>query len=207
MVETAVAISTDLMKKYDVYDKIGASHMKMTGITCIVLYLIGLPYTCRMGGLLMDVIDHFIGSYFLLISCALESIMFRLDFGWERFVLSNKKATMVNPETPEGRIVWPEEFWRFTFYYTVPFFCIALFLSGLVSDMVAQYGGGAIPTSLLAVGWSFFCVILAVMVSKFPDESPSSLPALDPNSPTGFASRSGQGVNEPVAIPTTLHTL
>ena len=122
MVETAVAISTDLMKRYDVYDKIGASHMKMTGITCIVLYLIGLPYTCRMGGLLMDVIDHFIGSYFLLISCALESIMFRLDFGWERFVLSIKKATMVNPETPEGRIVWPEEFWRFTFYYTVPFF-------------------------------------------------------------------------------------
>ena len=69
----------------------------------------------------MDVIDHFIGSHFLLISCALESIMFRLDFGGRDLSSVLKKVIKVNPETPEGRIVWPEEFWRFTFYYTVPF--------------------------------------------------------------------------------------
>ena len=202
MVETAVAMTTDLMKKHNLYDKLQLNHMKMTLALCIFLFLIGLPYTCRSGGLLMDVIDHFIGSYFLLMSCAMEAIMFRLDFGWERYALSVKMATMGNPDTPEGRVVWPEAFWTFTFNYSAPFLCTVLFFFGMIFDIVTGYGKGSIPLSIVAIGWTLFALAMALSVCNLHDKSPSAMKVLDANSPTGFvAAEPGVNVAGPAAIP------
>ena len=175
MVETGIAICTDILTKTGLVEKLNMSYFRISLCLVILLFFIGLPYTCRKGGLLMDVVDHFIGSYFLLMSCFLESIMFTLDFGWERLKASVKKATENNVETQGGRILWPEAFWNYSLKYSVPFLCASLLILGMISDMVTMYGAGAIPGPMIAIGWCLFGCATVFVVSGLFDTTPSSL--------------------------------
>merc|ERR1712048_159317 len=62
-------------------------------VCCIVLLGCGLPYCSRMGNELLDVVDHYIAVYVLLIGVALEGFMFLIHFGWRRAEIALQIAT------------------------------------------------------------------------------------------------------------------
>jgi len=86
----------------------------------IVQFLIGLLFATRRGNELLDVVDFYAGTLFLLLVCCMEAIMLNLDYGWERLATSLKLATYGNPGTPEGRNVFPKWLCRIDFHFTVP---------------------------------------------------------------------------------------
>ena len=128
---------------------------------------------------MLDVIDHFVGAYFLLFSCFLESICFYVDFGWERFAAVILQATKGNRVTPLGRRIHPEWFWKARVCYVVPVVTFGLLVSEFVHDaFIEVYGEGDYSSGLLAVGWTVFGTLLVVALTMLGDKGPSTLPPI-----------------------------
>ena len=49
-----------------------------------------------MGNNILDVIDMFVGTIFLLAVCFVESVVLNLDVGWQRLTCALKTATLGN---------------------------------------------------------------------------------------------------------------
>lgn len=132
----------------------------IVAVVCAVLFLCGLPYCTRMGGELLDVLDHFCTSYYLLLGCCLEAAMFYFSFGWQRLQSSLQRATSGNAATPEGRLLSP--FWRFCLLTTVPVMTGLLFLQLFFSDVMKPYMD--YPRWMLGIGWASFagCLLLTL---------------------------------------------
>ena len=171
--ETVIAIFKDICKAYD----IKASYTQIVGFICVVMFIMGLPFCTRGGNALLDVIDHFVGAYFLLFSCFVESIMFRVDFGWDRFTSIILTATKGNPDTPTGRVIFAESFWKVCVCYIVPIATSVLLLSEFFNDLfVEQYGDGDYSNGVVAVGWTVFSILVCVACSTLIDKRPGMLP-------------------------------
>ena len=149
------------------------------GGTCDVLFCLGLPF-CTRGGLeLLDVVDRFGVSYFLLLGCFLEIMMFHADFGWRRLAAHVRIATLGSVRTPSGRGFAPQLYWKLCLCVTAPLFTGLLFIQLLVEDLTTPYGG--YPAGLLAFGW---CLLVALLIIAplgwFKlDRTPGSLPPLE----------------------------
>jgi SNF family Na+-dependent transporter len=173
--ETLIAVVHDISRSYNYK----MSHAQVVGTLCILLFFMGLPFITRGGNGLLDVIDHFVGAYFLLFSCGFESICFQLDFGWDRFVAVIHQATKGNPRTPTGRRIFPELFWKIRVCYIVPVATFGLLFSEFYHDVaVEMYGDGDYSPALVAVGWTVFGTLVATALSTLWDKSPSTLPPI-----------------------------
>jgi len=60
---------------------------QIVGACCLVLFVFGLPFCTRMGNALVDVVDHYVGTVFLLFACLIEIIMFNMHYKFERLAL------------------------------------------------------------------------------------------------------------------------
>merc|ERR1712048_1455878 len=67
-------------------------------LVCLVLLGCGLPYCSRFGNELLDVVDHYIAVYVLLIGVAVEAFMFLIHFGWRRAEIALQIATIGQPD-------------------------------------------------------------------------------------------------------------
>jgi SNF family Na+-dependent transporter len=173
--ETLIAVVNDLCKSY----KLNVTHTHIVGFLCIVLFIMGLPFITRGGNSLLDVIDHFVGAYFLLFSCFVESICFQMDFGWDRFAAVIHQATKGNAATPTGRKIFPEMFWKVCVCYIVPVATFGLLLSEFVNDAFFEmYGEGDYSSGLVTVGWTVFGTLVVISLATLRDKGPSTLPAI-----------------------------
>ena len=154
--------------------------------TCACFFLVGLPFCTRLGNELLDVVDHYAVSYFLLFGCFLEAVMFALDVGWQRIAAALRLATAGNPSTPNGRFLAPHPlFWRGCLYVTVPVFTLFLFVQLWVTDLQSPYQG--YPDGLQAVGWTLLAILLVITPLTLPQRAAGSLPTLTrrhPNRPS-----------------------
>jgi len=139
-----------------------------------VMFLCGLPYCTGRGIELLDVLDHYCTSYYLLLGCCLEAIMFYVSFGWDRLKLTIHEATVGNEATPNGRTVSP--FWRFCLMVTVPLMTGLLFVQLFVSDVSDTYMG--YPTFLQVIGWVSLALVLGVTPLGCIMQGQSTLPAI-----------------------------
>lgn len=157
-VETFVSYVEDFFASSKV--KFKPARPTIVGCVSTVFFLTGLLYCTRMGNELLDVVDHYVASYFLLFGVALEAFMFTFDFGWRRLVVHVKASTIGNPRTPAGQDVVPALFWRAVIPVAVPAMSLFLFSYTLYDDLRAAYGG--YPAWLQAIGWLLLCVLLVV---------------------------------------------
>jgi SNF family Na+-dependent transporter len=149
--------------------------MWQTCAICItVLYFLGLFFTTRMGGELLNMVDHFVGSICLLLVVSMEAIMFNLDFGWQRLEFALKKATYGNPGFLEGRSLRPSWLCRFDFYATTPAIPGLLGIYLIYHDTQETYG--AYPKTLVFWGWFMLVGLIAVACSTLWRRGESSLP-------------------------------
>ena len=86
--------------------------------TSIFFFLLGLPYCTRGGSQLLDTVDNFAASLVLIFSCLVETLMYRMDWGWDRVAAGIKRATIGNKRTPKGRVM--PAYWQFALGVTAP---------------------------------------------------------------------------------------
>jgi len=141
------------------------------------LFLLGLVYTTRMGNEVLDVVDHYVGVVFLLVVCFVESIIFNIDFGWERLSRALQSATRGLEGLPEGRSLFPKYLCRFDFHFTVPVMTFGLALHTFVGDLQTPYGG--YPSGLLAFGWTLLGLFFATLFVTMWKTEPSQLPPIE----------------------------
>jgi NSS family neurotransmitter:Na+ symporter len=162
--ETLVVTARGMCKRH----KIPATHSQIVGVLCVLLFIAGLPFCTRGGIGLLDVVDHFVGAWFLLFSCLVESIMFLVDFGWDRYANAIITATRGNANTPDGREL--HGYWRWTVRYIVPVVTTFLLVSQFISALISPYGDYSV--GLLACGWVVFLALVLTTLSTHYDTSP-----------------------------------
>jgi len=147
-----------------------------TLVLSIIMFLFGLVFTTRFENEFLDVVDHFVGSIFLLIVCFFEALILNVDFGWRRLALALKTATYGNKRTPNGRNVFPTYLCRFDLHGTVPLATILLGIYIFIFTARDPYGG--YPTSVLAWGWTLLAVGVAMIFLTIWKCDKGSLPTL-----------------------------
>eukprot|EP00929_Paragymnodinium_shiwhaense_P006286 TRINITY_DN10948_c0_g1_i1.p1 TRINITY_DN10948_c0_g1~~TRINITY_DN10948_c0_g1_i1.p1 ORF type:complete len:658 (-),score=60.11 TRINITY_DN10948_c0_g1_i1:529-2400(-) len=152
----------------------------IVGGACAVFFVCGLPFCTRMGSELLDVVDHFVGSIFLLLGCFVEVLLFNLDFNFQRLAHSIKKATLGNPGFPDGRDVSPEIYWRICYYVTAPLATGSLCSVLLYKVIKVPYED--YPFTVTLVGWVLLAACVIALVATLPKSGASELlplPQLD----------------------------
>lgn len=120
----------------------------------VVLFLIGLPFCTRMGNELLDTVDNYVGLMFLLFGVFIESILFCLHFGFNRFVDALDTACGVKL----GPI--QKVYWRVTTHFTMPAIPIGVFIWNFVQAYQEPYEG--YPGWMQIIGWTLMsiCILL-----------------------------------------------
>lgn len=167
--ETLIAATRDACR----INNLHLSYSQIVGILCIFLFLIGLPFCTRGGNKLLDVVDHFVGAWFILMSCCVESILFSLDFGWDRFAAIIKQATIGNKNSPEGRNISQYPYWKYCIMYIAPIATFGLLMLNFIHDaFYRMYGDGEYTPALVGVGWAIFVFLCALTCATLGDSRP-----------------------------------
>merc|ERR1719336_2961053 len=114
-----------------------------------------------MGMELLDVVDHYVSSYMLLLGVAVEAILFTVDFGWARLKTHVKLSTLGSTSTPTGQDVMPAWFWRLVIPTTMPVMSLALLISLFRADVAGAYAG--YPDWIQAIGWTLLVINLTLV--------------------------------------------
>lgn len=95
----------------------------------------------RLGLELLNVVEHYVGTSFLLFVVFLETVMLNINFGWKQLAFALHEATTVgNPSTPEGRTLFPSWLCCIDSHLTVPAIVGALGIYLLPNDIRSSYG-------------------------------------------------------------------
>lgn len=124
-------------------------------IVCFGLFFLGLPFCTRMGLELLDTVDNYVGLMFLLLAVFLESIMFLLNFGFERFITAVRTACGVEI----GPI--QRAYWVFTTHFTMPVIPICIFVWDFVRVCQAPYEG--YPGWMQAFGMTLLIITIGLI--------------------------------------------
>eukprot|EP01065_Artemidia_motanka_P034257 TRINITY_DN414_c1_g2_i1.p1 TRINITY_DN414_c1_g2~~TRINITY_DN414_c1_g2_i1.p1 ORF type:complete len:807 (+),score=228.64 TRINITY_DN414_c1_g2_i1:72-2492(+) len=105
---------------------------------CVILFLSGLLYTTNSGFTLLEVVDHYLNTYTMLIGQVLHCVMFRLDWTWENLAAMLQRNTIGHPGFPRGREV--SEKIRTLLYWVVPAACVVFLIGMFVTDCIEPFG-------------------------------------------------------------------
>ena len=130
-------------------------------VLSVLMYVFGLVFVSRKGFAILDMVDMYVGSVFLLYICLVETFIFNFDYGWRRLTTALKAATFGNKGTPQGRTLFPSWLCRIDFHVTVPLAICVLFFYELVD--LARNGYHGYPESIN--GWGIFLLCLGVVLS------------------------------------------
>ena len=153
------------------------SRWKVSLLACILSALFGLIFTTRMGHELLNVVDHFVASIFLLIVAFQESIMLNLDFTYRRLEFALRQATDDPPSTPNGRRLFPGLLCKFDLHVTVPLLSGLLALYLIFQDARNVYMG--YPKGLVAWGWGLLGFLCFVSLLTLWKREPTQLEDFD----------------------------
>lgn len=153
------AFSSAVIDKYD-YDR----RMVVT-FTCMGGFLGSLVFATQGGLFWLDIVDHFITHYGLVMVGLLECLV----IGWvlKANVLRKHMDTVSATKLPKV--------WDLCVKFFVPLVLVMLIVNDLKTELVEPYEGYPVEALiLLGVGWPLVALIAAIIVSKSPwkKESP-----------------------------------
>ena len=173
--ETLVSAVESTIKKR--FEKAEVHIHYVSLVLCTVMFLFGLVFTTRMGNEILDVVDMFVGTIFLLAVCFLESMILNLDFGFKRLGYALKAATYKTDRFPAGRNLFPKWLCFFDFRITVPLLTGVLCIWKIVYVGMNPYEG--YPKSLLAWGWTLLAICISIVPITIWKRQKSELPATE----------------------------
>lgn len=111
-------------------------------VVCIVGFLTGILYTTRAGLYFLDIADHFVTNYNLLLVGLFQAIL----GGW---VYGAEQLRRYVDEVSDWRL---GKWWNVSIKYVVPFVLVLLLGSQLSTDLKTPYGD--YPGWALGLGWA-----------------------------------------------------
>ncbi|MBW2999945.1 sodium-dependent transporter [Candidatus Woesearchaeota archaeon] len=119
---------------------------KIAFIVCLVGFLFGIIYTTGAGLYFLDIVDHFVTNYSLVIIGILECVA----VGW--FYGADKLRDYMNrvSDFKVGR--W----WNLAIKYVIPVALFIFLITRFVAEIQTNYEG--YPTWAIGVGWAFVIV-------------------------------------------------
>lgn len=139
-----------------VADKWGTDKQKTTFWVIVVLALISLVFATKAGLYWVDIIDHYINNYGLIIGGILEAVA----LGW--FYNTDSLREYINPISEYKIGKW----WTYMIK-VLPFILIGLLINYFIGDITTLYGGYALKYQWIG-GWGLIIVvtILSFVMAK-----------------------------------------
>lgn len=141
-----------------VTDKFSWPRRKVATTICVLGFLGSIVFTTRGGLYILDIADHFITNYGLIIGGLLECII----VGW---VL---KATVLRKHINLHGI-GIHRIWSFFIKFTTPIVLAYLLYLSCSGDLAKNYEGYTTGQIMVyGIGWLVFCLLVALVLSAYP---------------------------------------
>ena len=131
-------------------DKIKVKREYVALIVCILGFLAGTIYTTNAGLYLLDIVDHFVTNFSLIVIVILECIAVGWIFG------AAKMRDYINKVSDFKIKSW----WEVAIKYIIPIALAIILAMQLKAEFAENYGN--YPDWAIAVGWLFALVPLVV---------------------------------------------
>jgi NSS family neurotransmitter:Na+ symporter len=140
LVEAVNTVFTDKYKK--------SKTKEVAFIVCTVAFIIGILFTTGAGLYLLDIVDHFVINYGLIIVGIFQCIAIGWIYG------ADKLRQYINKVSKWQVGVW----WNYAIKYVIPVVLLVFLVLQFVTDVTTPYEG--YPQWALAIGW----VVVAVPI-------------------------------------------
>ena len=134
-----------------VVDKFGVSRQPVVTLVCVLGFLGSMIFTTRGGLFWIDIVDHFITHYGLVLVGILEAVVVGWLFGTERLRRHINRISSL--QLGRG--------WDFLIRYFVPLVLAVIFAGDLYAELKTPYGGYT-WTSLILIGRDWLLITLAI---------------------------------------------
>jgi NSS family neurotransmitter:Na+ symporter len=135
-------------------DKFNTSRRKATTLICIIGFFGSILFTTRAGLLILDIVDHFINSYALIIGGILECVL----IGW----LLKARVMRRHVNRAGGLKLWP--LWDIAVRFIMPTVLLIILGSALLNEFAAPYEDYPVKALLFFGGGILFATRLASFI-------------------------------------------
>ncbi|KAG7477751.1 hypothetical protein MATL_G00072910 [Megalops atlanticus] len=151
-------ITTSLQDNFPGVFKSRRGHI--TVITCVILFLLGLPCVTQAGIYWVTLMDHFCGSWILLVAAVLELIGLCYIYGGNRFIKDIEMMIGV-----KSSLFWL--WWRSCWFFISPCVLIVILAWSLSTFSPPTYGSVVYPDWGVSLGWCMtaFCLVWIPIVA------------------------------------------
>ncbi|MFW6134446.1 MAG: sodium-dependent transporter [Elusimicrobiota bacterium] len=141
-----------------VLDKFHYSRKQVVSVLCFLGFMGSIIFTTGAGLYWLDIVDHFITSYGLVIVGILECLV----IGW--YLKAEKMREHINAVSPVKVGKW----WDFSVKIMTPVVLGIILISSLFEELSRPYGGYPV-TFLILIGrdWLFATIIAAIIISRY----------------------------------------
>ncbi|WP_027186002.1 sodium-dependent transporter [Desulfovibrio inopinatus] len=138
-------------------DKIDISRKKAATIFCVTGFLISIAFTTGGGLLLLDIVDHFINNFGVLIGGLVEILFVVWFCNIDELRIHANRVSEINV----GML------WTNSLRFLVPAMLGFMLISNFIEDISTSYGGYS-TTATLTFGWSnlFLCSVFAIILAR-----------------------------------------
>lgn len=133
-----------------IIDRTGISRKKLLGWFTVIGFLFSSLYTTGAGVHILDIVDHFVGSYGIAVLGLIEAIVLGYFFG------TDKMRAYINPLSDFGVGRW----WDFTIKYVTPVILGYNIISNLIKEFREPYAGYPM-SAIITLGWTVALGMLA----------------------------------------------
>jgi NSS family neurotransmitter:Na+ symporter len=159
-----VSSSISMMEAFAsaVIDKTGADRRKILRNFAIVGFLFSVLYTTGAGVHILDIVDHFVGSYAIAVLGLLEAILLGWIYGTEKI------RQHANPISDFGVGLW----WDFLVKYVTPVLLGYNVITNFIKEFQQPYGGYPM-SAVIVFGWlvAIGMLVSAIVLSRMPDRA------------------------------------
>ncbi|GAB4236641.1 MAG: sodium-dependent transporter [Elainellaceae cyanobacterium] len=148
------------------------SHAKVARVSawlCLAAFATGILYTTRAGLYFLDIVDHFVTSYNLIIVGILQAIVAGWLYGAESL------RRYIN-EVSEWKI---GKWWNFSIKWMIPIVLVMLLAAQFSTDLKTPYEG--YPAWALGIGWATVLVPFLLFVLMWATSKRSEQKQIVPN--------------------------
>ncbi|NDY42401.1 sodium-dependent transporter [Dissulfurirhabdus thermomarina] len=132
-----------------VVDKFGTDRRTLAGVLCVIGFVGGLIFTTQGGLYWIDIVDHFLNAYGLVVVGLLECVA----VGWFFRIETIRRHLNRVSRIPLG------PWWNWVIKLVLPGILGVILVQQLVEELSRPYGGYS-WASLIAIGWNWVLVTL-----------------------------------------------
>ncbi|OEU68923.1 MAG: transporter [Desulfovibrio sp. S3730MH75] len=140
-----------------IIDKLHTSRKKAATIFCAVGFLVSVLFTTGGGLLLLDIVDHFVNNFGILIGGFIEIIF----IAWFCDLEGLRQHINSTSEFKVGGA------WKASLRFIVPTMLGVMVITNFIGDIQTNYGGYS-NTAIMMFGWAvlFICSIFSMIVTR-----------------------------------------